>query len=144
MTLTIWDFVASFGIILFGYIFSVFILMIEYFYTVCSKHFCKTKKKVRFLRLFCNIFSLSLFQSKYPSPALGDPYLVQSYLIILVLAYFKAKILKANWKWIEKIRFIKEVICNFLVLTLHCKKNMKKNTYFFAHENMKKPPSKYI
>ena len=52
MTLTIWDFVASFGIILFGYIFSVFILMIEYFYTVCSKHFCKTKKKVRFLRLF--------------------------------------------------------------------------------------------
>jgi len=46
MTLSIWDFVASFGIILFGYIFSVFILMIEYFYTVCSKHFCKTKKKV--------------------------------------------------------------------------------------------------
>ena len=41
MTLTIWDFVATFTIISFGYIASSFILTVEYFYQICSKKYCK-------------------------------------------------------------------------------------------------------
>ena len=46
MTLTLWDFLATFGIILFGYVSSSFILTIEYFYQLCCKNVGKKKKVI--------------------------------------------------------------------------------------------------